>query len=405
MATTTTHARLSPSSAVKWMACPASVVLEAKCPDRPSAHADEGTAAHELAAMVFRGVWERAYEAIGDVVCGRTVDEEMASYAQEYVDYVNSIPGTKHIEQLLDINDLTGEPDAIGTPDAVIVDSDDLTVVDFKYGKGVVVEAEDNPQLMLYALAALGAYRADFKCIKLVIFQPRINHVSEWEYSPGALERFAIRVKLAADKCSNAIAWDEKFNYVRDGHFNPGESQCRWCRAKPTCPALRDHALSTVADSPVDTDKPIAPQLEGIEDRDMDNATLGNLLGSIDLIEGWCKAIRAKAKDVLFSGHDVPGFKLVRGKRGARQWVDEEKAREAVLSMGIDISAQFTECSFMSPAKAEERIFKKCRISPAQWTALQAHIIQPEGSAQIVPESDKRAPFVAVSRIEDFQPA
>lgn len=400
----TTHARLSPSSAVKWMACPASVVLEAKCPDISSAHADEGTAAHELAAMVLKGEWMSAYHAIGHVVYGHTVDEEMADYVHQYVGYVTSLLGTLYVEKALNIGAITGEPNAIGTADAVIVGSY-ITIVDFKYGKGVKVEAEDNPQLMLYALAALNAYRSDFKYIKLVIFQPRINHVSEWEYSRGALERFAIGVKLAADKCSNAIAWDEKFNYVRDGHFNPGTSQCRWCRAKPTCPALRDRVLSTVADSPVDINKPIAPQLEGIEDRDMDPATLGNLLGSIDLIEGWCKAIRAKAKDALFSGHDVPGFKLVRGKRGARQWVDEEKVQEAVLSMGTDISAQFIESSFMSPSKAEELIFKKCRISPAQWTALQAHIIQPEGSAQIVPESDKRAPFVAVSRIEDFQPA
>ena len=395
----TKHARLSPSSAVKWMACPGSVVLEAQCPETSSAHADEGTAAHKLAALVLKGALTQADDFIDQELNGYTVDDEMAEHVQAYVDYINFLQGTCHIEAPLDIQSITGESNARGTADAIVI-RNDLIVVDFKYGKGVKVEAENNTQLMLYALAALQTYCPRVSSVKLVIFQPRMNNISEWECSPEALEVFADTVKRAANRCFSAINYAKYNGVTHDSHLVPGIRQCRWCRAKPTCPGLRSHVLATVADNHVDINKPVLPQLEGVKERVMDNAILGNVLGAVPLIEDWCKSIRVKAQEELLASRSVPGFKLVRGKRGARQWVDEDAlTRLAGSEDPIDIFS----VDIVSPTVAELRA-KTGRISPEQWETLQAHIIQPEGAPQVAPESDKRAPFSVVSRVEDFQP-
>ncbi len=393
------HARLSPSSAVKWMACPGSVVLEAQCPEKFSAHAYEGTAAHKLAAMVLNGQVKHAADFIGQEVSGYLVTHEIAVHVTAYVDYLNSLEGACHVEIPLDIKSITGEPNAIGTADAIIT-GDDLIVVDFKYGKGVKVEAENNYQLMLYALAARRDFCPKALSVKLVIFQPRINNISEWECSRHELDRFGVEVKLAADRCFSAINYAKDNGVPHDSYLVPGLSQCRWCRAKPTCPGLRNHVLSTVADNHVDINKPVLPQLEGVKERAMDNAILGNVLGAVPLIEDWCQGIRAKAREELFASRSVPGFKLVRGKRGARQWVDEDAL--TVLAGSEDLMDIFS-VEIVSPTVAELRA-KTGRITPEQWETLQAHIIQPEGAPQVVPESDKRAPFSLVSRVEDFQP-
>lgn len=154
------HAKLSPSSAKRWMTCPGSVELSKDRPDESSSFADEGTDAHELAARCLES-GKNANDFLGETMGkGNVVGADMAYNVQAYVDYVRNmaseIPGAQLlVEQRLPIGHLTGEEGAKGTADVVILGGEEIIVVDLKYGRGVAVEAEDNPQLQIYGLGAV----------------------------------------------------------------------------------------------------------------------------------------------------------------------------------------------------------------------------------------------------------
>jgi hypothetical protein len=171
----------------------------------------------------------------------------------------------------------------------------------------------------------------------------------------------------------------------------PSESACQWCKAKAICPALRNHVLSTVADDFVDISKDIAPQLSSAEERiaNSDNAHVSNCLKAVDLIENWCTAVRARAESELLKGHDVPDFKLVKGRAGARKWLDEQDAEKMLKSMRLKIDQMF-DLKLISPTTAE----KVLKETPKRWNKLQAHITRSDGKPSVAPVSDKRDAYV-----------
>lgn len=206
------HAKLSPSGAHRWMTCPGSVVLEAAYPDEGSVFADEGTAAHTLAAWCLTdGLPADQY--LGEVIyVGQrqfTVDKAMAGHVANYVKLVRELAegGKLLVERKVPIGHLTGEEGATGTSDAVIIKGDTLTVVDLKYGMGVPVDALENPQLQMYALGAYEAYSvlADFKQVSMYIHMPRLNYVSEYHVPIADLLAFADKVREAAAKVEEAV--------------------------------------------------------------------------------------------------------------------------------------------------------------------------------------------------------
>jgi hypothetical protein len=403
-----THALLSPSSAHRWMACPGSVVLTRDAPDTGSKFADEGTDAHELAALCLT-TGKAPVEFLGMALeKGNVVDDDMVLHVGAYVDYVREVAratcGDLMVEQKLPISNITGEPDAKGTADAVILAGDELIVIDLKYGRGVPVDAEDNPQLQIYGLAALREFDVvgDFERVRMVIHQPRLNSVSEWVQTVEELNAFDDQVSEAALNVERArstfIAWpsaaSDRTGWEGD-HLFPGGSQCKFCAAKATCPALAAKVQEEIG-AEFEHLGDIAAVTEMVPR--LNAEALSQALSAADLIESWLKAVRAEVEAQLLAGKAVPGFKLVQGKKGNRAWTSKEEAEAVLKAMRVK-HEQMYDYSVISPTSAE-KLAKAEVIGPRQWPKLQSLITQAEGKPSVAPVADKR-PALAVAAVAD----
>lgn len=389
------------------MECAGSVALEATCENTSSSFADEGTAAHELASMALTaGNDAQAY--LGRIITVNAkdfeVDEEMAGYVQEYIDKVREFcgpDGVLMVEQRLPIGQVTGEKDATGTGDAIIIRGDELQVHDLKYGRGVEVYAEENEQEMLYALGALYQFEAlgDFKTIRLVIHQPRRQHLSEWDCSVEDLRTFGLRATNASVKAMDYFhvvhSGAESSSQQKDFYFTPGASQCRFCKAKAICPALGQEVTRTVLSEfdivptdPIPKPVPI-PESPGL---------LGSYMDRVELIEIWCAAVRAKANTELLAGNEVPGWKLVTGKKGNRAWTSEDEVEALFKSFRLKHEEMY-DYKLISPTKVEKLLAK---ASPVRWDRAKKLYGQAPGGPSVAPVSDPREAYQVASTAAEF---
>lgn len=406
----TKHAVLSASGAPGWMRCHGKLAMEKPFPETSSKYADEGTAAHEVAAMCLQQGQDASAFAGRVITVARgegaqrterqfEVNEEMVEAVQDYVDIVRGLGGDLMVEQLVDFSRWIGVPDSFGTSDALVVLDNELVVVDLKYGKGVAVHAKDNEQLMLYALGCydIASLAYEIETVRLMIAQPRVNHVSEWTLPVADLFEFA--------KDAEVSARHAKYQY--DGHakpsLNPGETQCRWCKAKAVCPAAAKLVWSTVHDGSGPAEPGDFEDLTVDAPQDLAQIAddgLAARMAQVDFIERWCAAVRAEVERRLIEGVEVPGYKLVQGKRGARAWADAQAAEEALKTMRLKQEEMY-DMKLISPTTAE-KLSKAGTLGPRQWKKLSELIVQSEGKPSVAPADDKRPAITVNVTADDF---
>ena len=351
----TKHSKIGASSAGRWFACPGSVKACEGLTVAESEYAKEGTAAHALASHCLENGYAATRFLFGvvtedDVVLGASagklmkgtpITAEMCTAVQVYLDEVRGIMNKDicrelsvevkfHLDQL--------HPDLFGTADAVIYDPDshDLWVVDYKHGEGVIVNPEDNPQLLYYAVGAAFA-KANRKVdqVHLAIIQPRAGEGAPkwWHVDAVDLLEFASRLQEAA-----------KATEADDAPLAAGD-HCRWCPAAGICPKLKDVAE-------------VAPLDQFKDDKTYDPEYLADSLNRIKALKGWIKAVEDFALSELQRGKPVPGYKLVE-KRAIRQWKDAAEAQRTLLGDGRTEGEIIEPAALKSPAQIEELLGKK----------------------------------------------
>lgn len=410
------HSKYSASGFEAAMLCPGKPIMEMGKPDNSNAYSREGTAAHQvlewcIAEGQFAGAYAgRIIEIEGDKIL---VDDDMVGHIDWCLETIEDYAAGNLImpETRVNYSEAIGveHDQAWGTADVIIARDDELIVMDLKYGRGVEVSAESNPQMMLYGLGALAqcdGIMGDFKRVRLVVLQPRVSRKpSEWDCSVDELRKWAATVawgavearQNAAERTDWGTEWESTF-------LRPNEKSCRFCKAKATCPALRDEVADTLGfGGPATPEEFVeATPNDGVALNESNAAWLAACLSKADLIEDWVKAIRAEAERRLLAGEEVPGFKVVQGKRGARQWADAAAAEDLLRkTFRLPVEKAY-DLKLISPTTAE-KLFKSGDIGPRQWPKATGLIVQNEGKPHVAPLSDSRPALDIRPVVDDFQ--
>lgn len=367
-----THAVLSASASKRWLNCPPSAKLNAEIPDITTEYAKEGTDAHELAEY-------KVNQLLGIKADNPTenldyYNQEMEDCTDRYAQYIAeqmsqySSPVVM-VEQRLDFSRYV--PGGFGTGDCIIVADDVLTVIDLKYGKGVAVKAEYNPQMMLYALGALEMFSIlyDINEVKMVIFQPRIENISE----------FSMPVSDLLNWAENELRPKAKLAAKGEGEFCAGE-HCRFCKVKATC---RKRAEYNLAIAKYDFAPP-----DMLEDSEIEM-----ILERADALTAWAADVKEYALSEALKGRKWNGYKVVEG-RSNRKYTDEKMAVAVVKKAGKD---PYSEPKILGITEMTKLLGGKKKFDEL----LSKYVCKPQGKPTLVPESDKQKEWSSAEN--DFQ--
>lgn len=358
------HASLGASKAHRWIHCPASVGIEMNIPDESSFYAAEGTAAHELAEMCL--VSQKPPESyLGVEVEGFVVDESMAYHIAEYVDYCNAIKGDKFYELRVDYSKYADG--GFGTADCVVLSDNVLHVIDLKYGSGVKVSAQDNEQLMMYALGALlDDSVTGVDTVHMTIVQPRMDNIQTYKRTAKDIIKWAEEVVRPA-----AIATTDK-----DAAFNPSPNACKFCKAKPVCRSLAKFNYENTLSDFDHLDQPLLVQVPTA----MTPVEMGALLPKLPMLISWARAVEVHARKVLNNGGIVDGYKLVAG-RNRRSWSDDKQA-QAVLTDLLGDEAVLEK--LISPSQAQKLLGK------GRYDEIESLVVKTGGAPTLAQDRDPR---------------
>ena len=370
------HALLSASSAHRWLNCPPSAVAQELYPSDAgvSPYALEGTQAHEVAEIIARMR-----------VLGETRDlpdyatKEMIDHAEAYADYIQEQITDPNalilLEQRVDFSPWV--KDGFGTADCIIIQNKRMDIIDYKYGKGVVVSAEGNSQEMLYGLGALNDYgfAYDIEEVYLHIFQPRLRNISkDWWNVAGLLEWGESLVKPTAVLAAKG-----------EGDYAAGE-WCQFCKHAGLCRELRDKCVRYVKHQDVDISVPTLTPWEVAE-----------ALRTEPLITLWLKRVKETALADMLKGEHIPGYKVVCGKPGNRKWKNELDAVAELNASGYSEEDYITS-KLKSVAELEKSIGRKAVAE------MVGHLIErAPGSPAIAPETDKRPGYTPADNFKNLE--
>ena len=380
------HALLSPSSASRWINCPPSALLNAEAGDRDTVFTREGTLAHAVAELKARKYFltrdhVMVTEQMREFRANELWQDEMNGYTNDYLEALKDIAATFPkkpyiaLEQRVDFSEYV--PEGFGTADCIMIGGEVLHIVDFKYGKGVDVSAEDNPQLKLYAIGAIEQYMAfyDIFTVRMTIVQPRIKREPDtWELPARDLLRWAEDVVKPAAALAAA----------GEGEYAEGD-WCRWCAVRGNCRKRAEAQLELAKQDfrlpPLLTDEEVGRAL-----------TLGRRLKS------WLSDLEEYALTACLNGSDVPGWKAVEG-RAVRAWTDQDAAFKAAKLAGVP----------------EEMLYKREPVSLAQLEKIMGKkafaetftqpkamfVVIPPGKPTLVTADDKRQAITNKPDVED----
>ena len=380
------HALLGASSAHRWLHCPPSARLCEQFPDTQSEYAAAGTLAHSIAELKARNYFiehmpTRTFNArLKKLKESPHYDKGMDAATDMYLEHLKSLalsfssPPFVTLENRVDYSHIV--PEGFGTADCIMIGEGRICVVDYKNGSGVSVEADNNPQMMLYGLGALHTYSAVYgdsiRNVHLSIVQPNAGGVKEWGTTVAELEDWGTQyVRPRAN-----LAWEGK------GDFASGD-WCRFCRAKAQCSARAKKMLELY---PLKGAEPKAdPKTEGAQL--LTDAEIGDILTRAQDLQDWVKSLQDYALSAALDGREIKGWKAVEG-RGSRDWAGgTDQAFKLLAERGID-DALLWERKPVTVAGLEKALGKKA------FEEIAGDIIcRTAGKPTLKPESDKRPPY------------
>lgn len=379
------HAKLSASGAKKWLACPGSVVLEAECKESSSTYAAEGTTAHalgeakiRLAAKAFTKA--KYHKAVKDLA----IDEDMEDYTDSYRDFVleqyaalqrDTPDAVLLLEQRLDFSDYA--PEGFGTGDCVLVGDGLLHIIDLKYGKGVRVNAKENPQLRLYGLGALAAFDFlyDIQRVKMTIYQPRLDHTDSEELTAEELRAWGEQIKPKAEKAFAGVQ-----------EFCPGDHcDSGFCKARPFC---RAYAEKRGEMAKYDFAKPSRLSPEEISE----------VVEQSEALAKWATLVKDYALDEAVNhGAVFPGYKVVEGRSNRTYGAEEPVIAGTLIAQGYN-EDEIWPRKLKTVTALEKYLGKKTFQE-----LLGEYVVKPPGKPVLVAETDPRpALHSAAAAAADF---